>query len=45
MPGQYKTQKICEKVVENMPQALEYVTDQYKTQKYGMKLLKECHSY
>ena len=30
MPGQYKTQKICEKVVENMPQALEYVTDSIK---------------
>ena len=33
MPGQYKTQEMCERAVESMPKALEYVPDQYKMQK------------
>ena len=30
--NQYKTQKMCDKAVDDNPNALEFVLDQYKTQ-------------
>ena len=44
MPGQYKTQEMCERAVESMPKALEYVLISIKRKKHS-KLLKVCHGY
>ena len=33
VPGQYKTQKMCERAVEDDPGTIEFVTDHLKTKK------------
>ena len=43
VPGCYKNQQICNKVVDNYPYALEFVTECYKTQKMCDKVV-DTHS-
>ena len=41
VPDQYKTQKMCDKAVDNNPDALTFVPDRYETQKMCDKVVDE----